>query len=314
MNKDNNNNNQVIYNNYFIILDPNNCKNLENITSLFKPFTQNFTQKSFLSMKRKAENKIIVNTEESNDIEIDVNINKKYKKKEVNINSEKTIDNTKEKENNDNNDKLEEELKDSINKNLFEVYTKSKKGRKKQSSSLVTYIHTKYSNDNILRKIKVKFMQKLFKYINKIIISKNNKKIKLLKPLNGIISQNNSISYNVKLLNSKIKDIIISNEVNGKFKLYDKEYNKNVLDSIYKENIIELIDIFEMTFLEVFNQFRNIKNTENLIGFEKIDTVIREIRLKEKNEEYIKKFINVVNDFEKYYIDKNPRNMPSIPN
>ena len=94
MNKDNNNN-QVIYNNYFIILDPNNCKNLENITSLFKPFTQNFTQKSFLSMKRTAENKIIVNTEESNDIEIDVNINKKYKKKEVNINSEKTIDNTK---------------------------------------------------------------------------------------------------------------------------------------------------------------------------------------------------------------------------
>lgn len=309
-NKDSKNNSQIVYNNYFLILDPNLIKNTENLASLFKPFKQNFTQTSFLSQKRKAENKIIINGEEANDLEIDVNINKIYQKKEKNINSENTKDITKEKEkeNHDIIDINENEQNDSSNKGIvFEVYKKSKKGRKTQASSLVTYIHTKFSHDNVLRKIKVKFMQKLNKYINNIIISQKDKKINLLKPLSGIISQNNSITYNVKLLNSKIKDIILSNEINGKFKLYDKDYNKKVIESIYKENIQELIDLFEMTFLEVFNVFRNINNTEKLNGFEKIDIVIKEIKEKEKNEEYIKKFINIVKDFEQYYIDKNPR-------
>lgn len=309
-NKDSKNNSQIVYNNYFLILDPNLIKNTENLASLFKPFKQNFTQTSFLSQKRKAENKIIINGEEANDLEIDVNINKIYQKKEKNINSENTKDITKEKEkeNHDIIDINENEQNDSSNKGIvFEVYKKSKKGRKTQASSLVTYIHTKFSHDNVLRKIKVKFMQKLNKYINNIIISQKDKKINLLKPLSGIISQNNSITYNVKLLNSKIKDIILSNEINGKFKLYDKDYNKKVIESIYKENIQELIDLFEMTFLEVFNVFRNINNTEKLNGFEKIDIVIKEIKEKEKNEEYIKKFISIVKDFEQYYIDKNPR-------
>ena len=319
MSKDSNNdskkNSQIVYNNYFLILDPNFIKNTENIASLFKPFKQNFTQtSSFLSKKRKAENKIIINREETNDLEIDVNINKKYEKKEKNINSDNTKDITKEKENHENIDinENENELNDPSNKGIFfEVYKKSKKGRKTQASSSVTYIHTKFSHDNVLRKIKVKFMQKLNKYINNIIISKKDKKINLLKPLSGIISQNNSITYNVKLLSSKIKDIILSNEINGKFKLYDKDYNKKVIESIYKENIQELIDLFEMTFLEVFNEFRNINKTDKLIGFEKIDTVLREIKEKEKNEEYIKKFTSIVNDFEKYYIEKNPRSMAS---
>ena len=86
-NKDSKNNSQIVYNNYFLILDPNLIKNTENLASLFKPFKQNFTQTSFLSQKRKAENKIIINGEEANDLEIDVNINKIYQKKEKNINS-----------------------------------------------------------------------------------------------------------------------------------------------------------------------------------------------------------------------------------
>lgn len=314
MSKDSKNNSQIVYNNYFLIVDPNFIKNPENIASLFRPLKQNFSQTSFLSKKRKAENKIIINGEEANDLEIDVNINKENIKTEKILISENTKDITKEKEkeNNDNNDINENEQNESSNKGIvFEVYRKSKKGRKTQASSLLTYIHTKFSHDNILRKIKVKFMQKLNKYINNIIISKAGKKINLMKPLSGIISQNNSITYNVKLLNSKIKDIILTNEINGKFKLYDKDYNKKVIDSIYKENIQELIDLLEMTFLEVFNVFRNKNNTEKLIEFEKIDTVIREIKEKEKDEGYINKFISVVNDFEQYYIDKNPRIMVS---
>ena len=299
------NKNQIIYNNYFIIVDPNSINSEIKDNLLFKPLMQNFLKKTFLSQKRKGpENKIILNEEAENNIEIDFNINKNIKNYVKEINLEKTKEDTQEKDKNIN-DIKDKELND--NKNIFfDIYKKSKKGRKSQSN-LVKTIHTKYSHDNILRKIKVKFLKRLTKFINNIIKIKYKGKIKELVPLNGEIAQNNNISFNLKLLNSKIKEIFLSHDINGKFTSFDKCFNKKVIDSIYDMNIQELIDIFEMTFLEVFNHFISIKETNKLNGLEKLDTVINEIKTKEKNDQYIKKFISVANDFEKYFTNKNPR-------
>ena len=299
------NKNQIIYNNYFIIVDPNSINSEIKDNILFKPLMQNFLKKTFLSQKRKGpENKIILNEEAENNIEIDFNINKNIKNYVKEINLEKTKEDTQEKDKNIN-DIKDKELND--NKNIFfDIYKKSKKGRKSQSN-LVKTIHTKYSHDNILRKIKVKFLKRLTKFINNIIKIKYKGKINELVPLNGEIAQNNNISFNLKLLNSKIKEIFLSHDINGKFTSFDKCFNKKVIDSIYDMNIQELIDIFEMTFLEVFNHFISIKETNKLNGLEKLDTVINEIKTKEKNDQYIKKFISVANDFEKYFTNKNPR-------
>ena len=299
------NKNQIIYNNYFIIVDPNSINSEIKDNLLFKPLMQNFLKKTFLSQKRKGpENKIILNEEAENNIEIDFNINKNIKNFVKEINLEKTKEDTQEKDKNINDINVKE-LND--NKNVFfDIYKKSKKGRKSQSN-IVKNIHTKYSHDNILRKIKVKFLKRLTKFINNIIKVKYKGKIKELVPLNGEIAQNNNISFNLKLLNSKIKEIFLSHDINGKFTSFDKCFNKKVIDSIYDMNIQELIDIFEMTFLEVFNHFISIKETNKLNGLEKLDTVINEIKTKEKNDQYIKKFISVANDFEKYFTNKNPR-------
>ena len=299
------NKNQIIYNNYFIIVDPNSINSEIKDNLLFKPLMQNFLKKTFLSQKRKGpENKIILNEEAENNIEIDFNINKNIKNYVKEINLEKTKEDTQEKDKNIN-DIKDKELND--NKNIFfDIYKKSKKGRKSQSN-LVKTIHTKYSHDNILRKIKVKFLKRLTKFINNIIKIKYKGKIKELVPLNGEIAQNNNISFNLKLLNSKIKEIFLSHDINGKFTSFDKCFNKKVIDSIYDMNIQELIDIFEMTFLEVFNHFISLKEINKLNGLEKLDTVINEIKTKEKNDQYIKKFISVANDFEKYFTNKNPR-------
>ena len=299
------NKNQIIYNNYFIIVDPNSINSEIKDNLLFKPLMQNFLKKTFLSQKRKGpENKIILNEETENNIEIDFNINKNIKNFVKEINLEKTKEDTQEKDKNINDINVKE-LND--NKNVFfDIYKKSKKGRKSQSN-IVKTIHTKYSHDNILRKIKVKFLKRLTKFINNIIKIKYKGKIKELVPLNGEIAQNNNISFNLKLLNSKIKEIFLSHDINGKFTSFDKCFNKKVIDSIYDMNIQELIDIFEMTFLEVFNHFISIKETNKLNGLEKLDTVINEIKTKEKNDQYIKKFISVANDFEKYFTNKNPR-------
>ena len=83
-----------------------------------------------------------------------------------------------------------------------------------------------------------------------------------------------------------------------------KNYNQSVIDKIYEENITELIDILETTYLDAFNTFRDIKSSENFNGLENINKVIEEIQNKEKDDEYINKFKYIVMNFEKYYFDK----------
>ena len=194
----------------------------------------------------------------------------------------------------------ENKQKFKVKRQIFNVNIKNKIGRKPKASVIKGY-HTKYSHDNILRKIKVKFLKRLIHYINSIIISKNINGISSLKPLKGEIAQNNTIQYNIDLMNSKLRDLLSSNEINGKFKLFDKYYNKNIIDTIYNKNIKELIDIFEMTYFDVFKIFIDKNETEKLIGLEKLDSVIREIKLKEKDEKYIDKLEKVAMNYEKYY-------------
>ena len=197
-------------------------------------------------------------------------------------------------------------LKFLKDKKVFIVKAFKRIGRKPKNSLIKGY-HTKYSHDNILRKIKVKFFKKLVKYINNIIKNKYWRRVHLLKPLNGKISQNNTKNFNRTLLYTKLKDVFSSFEINGKFKV-DKDYNKKIIQSVYEKNLTELIDIFEMTFLDVFNAFIDKNNIEKLNGLENLDVVIEEIKNKE-NDVYANKFQKVAKDFEKYYLEKNCKNM-----
>ena len=273
------NNKQIIINNYYYISPDNYFQFLD----LFKtnPHNNNFliTQdketpldNSFLNKKRENNENVQENNKNEKEIEdFTFGINdQKYNVEEKNIN----LDNTKD---------LTVEIEKPKKKFLFTIKQKTKVGRKPKFSKTISE-HTKFSHDNILRKIKVKFFHKLVNYLNSI------------KPLIGKINQNNAINFNRTLLNTKLKDIFSLYEINGKFKLFEKNHNKSVIDKIYGENIKELIDILEMTFFEVFKIFRDLNDTQKLIGFEKIDSVIREMS--------IDKFRNAVMNFEKYYYNK----------
>ena len=293
------NNKQIIINNYYYISPDNYFQFLD----LFKtnPHNNNFliTQdketpldNSFLNKKRENNENVqenIKNEKEIEDFTFGIN-DQKYNVEEKNINSDNTKD-------------LTVEIEKPKKKFLFTIKQKTKVGRKPKFSKTISE-HTKFSHDNILRKIKVKFFHKLVNYLNSIIISKYHTRLRPLKPLIGKINQNNAINFNRTLLNTKLKDIFSLYEINGKFKLFDKNHNKSIINKIYEENIKELIDIFEMTFFEVFKIFRDLNDTQKLIGFEKIDSVIREMSDKESDENYIDKFRNAVMNFEKYYYDK----------
>ena len=297
--------NKIIINNHFYI--PNEA------LPLFQNFIQNInllnqTQANnlFLNKKENSENKIeykIFNNIEPEIIEpISIGINnQQYKSKEEKLPSEKTKDRT---------DKTDLEINKNSNETkklkFFKIDNKKKVGRKPKSSIVNSY-HTKFSSDNIRRKIKVKFFNKTINYINRIILVKYKNKINTLKKIGKDVSQNNGINYNKILIKLKLKDIFMNNPINDKFKLLQKDYNQKVINKIYEEKIQELIDILEMTFLEVFSIFRNINETEKLKGLEKIDTVLKELELNEENTEYIKKFNDVVQNFENYYMSQNPR-------
>ena len=309
----------IVINNYFIIKGED-LQNLLNINgkedgglnkflSIFQPIQKCHSIKtSFLGQKKQGpENKIIINEDQFTDINFNINnkTDKKDNKIEENLPSKSTLLSIE--INNDKNDK-NDSTSDSTpaKKAYFEINSKKKIGRKPKTS-VAKSEHTKFSHDNILRKIKVKFLHKIINFMNRLIITKYSTKIHMLKHLKGKISQDNSISFNKMLLNSKLKDIFSSNEINGKYKLFEKFYNKEIIEKIYKENIIELIDILEMTFLDAFIIFKNEDNSDKMDGLEKLDKVIEELKLKEKNEEYIQKFEKVAKNFENYYLNKNGR-------
>jgi hypothetical protein len=295
---------KYIINNYFYITFDDLSK-FQEFSKLFQQFTDNHSGiKSFLNSNIKKNNKnVILNKDE----ELTKNFNTEVKKEESNIFEEngKNVKNYLD----ENKETLTIEIpnleKNFLNKKRMFKINRKKRGR--QSKNLNSKSdHTKYSNDNILRKIKVKFFQKLMKYINGKIKSKYNGIIQKLLPLKGEVSQNNTIKFNIQLLNTKLKDIFSTIEINKKFRLYKENYNKNVIDTIYNNNIRELIEIFELTFLEMFNIFKNTNDTR-FNDFEKLNTVVKELKLKENDNYYAELFQSIAMKFENYYFKKTPR-------
>ena len=309
---------QVIINNFFVIRDIQK-EQFEKMLTLFKPIIVNHAIKTI-----KGKTKLGPKIENVYKEEAEEEINKKDNEKKI---EEKKIEEKKIEEK-----KIEEKEDDfsarsssdtktdnfcieipenkennifKVQKEFFKVDSKKMIGRKRKDSSSKS-VHTKFSHDNILRKIKVKFFHKIIKYINRVIIAKSKTKIKLLKPLKGEISQNNNIKFNRELLNLKLKEIFTKNEINGKFKKFDKHYNQDVIDKIYEEQIPELIELLEMSFLEVFNIFKS-NDKEKFKEMEKLDTVVEEIKIKEKNESYSQKLEYTALNFEKNYLEKIPR-------
>ena len=289
----------IINNYYYITFD--DLSKFQEFSKLFQTFTDNHSE---LNSNIKKNNKnIILNKDE----ELTKNFNTEVKKERNNIfeingkNVKNYLDENKE--------NLTIEIpkleKNFLNKKRMFNINRKKRGRQPKNLNSKSD-HTKYSHDNILRKIKVKFFQKLMKYINGKIKSKYNGIIQKLLPLKGEVSQNNTIKFNIQLLNTKLKDIFSTIEINKKFRLYKENYNKNVIDTIYNNNIRELIEIFELTFLEIFNIFKDANETK-FNDFEKLNTVVEEIKYKENDSYYAELFKNMAMNFENNYLEKTAR-------
>ena len=160
--------------------------------------------------------------------------------------------------------------------------------------------HTKTSYDNMSRKIKSWTISNLIKFINKKFEQKEvKKKFKTkLYIINNAQAYNTTIDYNNKLLNKKVHQVLSENvSIKAKIKC---EHNKKEIKKIFDDKKYnDIIEIFNLDFLDCINHFFGIKEKESLKGFE--------IGYKEKKQSinnYKERFESFVKDYKEYYSNK----------
>ena len=201
----------------------------------------------------------------------------------------------------------------SLAKTTIFTCTKVKKklGRKKKFSN--EGFHNKYCDDNLTRKLKTNLFRAILRYINSYftLYSKNifnckNKRYFLCNIVQEIIVDI-KVNNNLKLLNSKLKDIF-SNNIGKKYSTFEPNHNKNLIQKIYDEAHPERIQaILEKTFFECLEQYRGTKKYEELTGLEEYYTKLINKFKKEGENVFIDAFENFVNNFELIYKNKKPQ-------
>ena len=191
-----------------------------------------------------------------------------------------------------------------VNKNVGRLKKKLKK--------LIKGKHDKFSQDNIIRKIKACFHTNILNYINKkyetYLKNINQKKyIKFLQKISPKEYQNINKYVNLRWFSSKLK-VVFSGNLSSKCSSHSSDYNKRQIDKLYKKAKIQsLIDIFEKTIKEMYEIYvKDIK----LDGFETLEDDLKNLQNKmekedeESIEEYLKEYKYVAQNLEQIFKEK----------
>ena len=205
----------------------------------------------------------------------------------------------------------------------------SLQGRKKKEEKDKSK-HTKFSEDNMMRKIKSYFLNFCHNLLNESISDKNMQFLKL----NSLINKNLKKEFNLNLLNTKIKDLYQFSKISSKYRKQAKEFsdkNKYIIEKINEDNVeIQTIKILDLTYKELFNIFRRQILDINLELKMKIkdialldnqkykninlffDEIFRQEINKNETKENIEIYINNIKDlcmnYESWFLSKKGRN------
>ena len=183
--------------------------------------------------------------------------------------------------------------------------------------------HTKYSFDNLVRKIKSKLFASILIILNKSLkdkkekaSAKENQKQKksevmyncFLKLDQKIILQTN-VKENLELFNKQLREIF-SEDVSSKVQNFSKhglKHNKIFIEEIKNdESRTKTNAILDMTFFECLEHFRGTKSYPALNGLEEeYEKVIEDLSIEE---DYKDNFIEHLKNLENMFQNKKPRN------
>ena len=198
-------------------------------------------------------------------------------------------------------------------------------GRKKKNSGEIGK-HDKYAENNMIRKMKVIIKNDLLDFINSKIkkelnlsniiingkIYKENE-IKLLNIKQDQIKDTN-VDFNLKFLNTKIKDILSEKiSKNNRIK-YPSNFNDILINKIYHiKNGESITSILNMTFLECLKYYRKDEDIINdakyscLKGLEKGFENLKDRLIQKNDEKYADMLIKLIKEFEEIYSKKKSR-------
>ena len=195
-----------------------------------------------------------------------------------------------------------------------------KKGRKKRTDKSERN-HTKNSDDNIIRKIKVH----IFKYAIEIMnnnIPKNYPKIKKLSYNEINVLQ---IQKNRAMFSKSLGEIFTEINMSPKFTdvKYKDDNNKKLIekinkDAVKKEELKKIKKILDLTFLDLLEIFKGNEEMINKLGDVKLlvdngkkgyEQFINEQKKKENvtDDDYIKNLMNLINDYENWFDSEKSR-------
>mgnify|MGYP006873144719 CR=1 FL=1 len=172
-----------------------------------------------------------------------------------------------------------------INGNKLDDKTKQKVlGRKRKNSKEVGK-HDKYSEDNIIRKIKSTLLNFLRIFINSFIYDKFNGNIGEGIFKKEILKMNQTqIIYgkdDKQLLNRTLKNIF-SYDLSKKYSTFDSNHNKKIIEFLLKETDeekkIEFQNLFSLTFMDCLNHFSGIKSVPILEGMKLLKDLCKKFK------------------------------------
>lgn len=217
----------------------------------------------------------------------------------------KNVDNNEDKTNNFlGNKRMKEKIyeKNKINiTNDENLIKKSLRGRKKKIESIKGN-HTKFTSDNIIRKIKTHFFNHINETLNESLV---NKKLSFLK-LDNFNNENLKKDYNMKLMNLTIKDIYLTSKISNKYRKHGSDINKNLIQKIYSEkNENEVIKILDRTFIEIYNDL--MKYDLDNFCYEILEKEEKNGLSKSESIEYLKEIKYLCQNYENWFKSKKGR-------
>ena len=191
-----------------------------------------------------------------------------------------------------------------------------KRGRKSKDSENInsntdnaiinseTYIHGKYSNDNIRRKIKSLYHKYIISLLNSLIKKRFNYMKRKFVKMSKKTTIDLGIEYNRNLFNQCIKDIIIN--VSNKY--LNPEINKSCIKFILKQkDNDEIIKILNTTYRDLFTNYY-LKSTKNDLIDNSFE-IQKEMLLKKYGKDYLTLFIKNAENFIEFYINGKNRKL-----
>ena len=220
---------------------------------------------------------------------------------------------------NNTNEDIHKEVKNNINK-----------GRKTKNSNIESK-HTKYSSDNMMRKIKNKAIESSRLLTNKIlneefkIYHDCNFQYKEFRKIQGSFGQELNIKYNFWFYQITIKEIFCL-EISNKYSEIQKSSNKELIDFLYseknKDKFIKTKKLLDMPFHQFYHDVFLGENPEwkKMYGIDEndnkfeIEYLLKNLEEEEKDDTYEEKnYINDINslahNYENFFLEKKPRNM-----